>query len=141
MHKERWVQPHEMADAMTKAALKTGPSKLKVPCDLFWSQLGCSVLDTATHRSKTVLHGNFGAVVPGEMCALVGPSGAGIVFACMKTVWAIAAGPSACPGHLLAHGPITGQIGVKPLVLPAMLPNATAIRPVSPLECLKQQSS
>lgn len=76
-HQDRWTRPDHLSEEVVQSVLKGGASRLKAPCDLAWSNLGCTVLDTATHRQKAVLHNNAGSVVPGEMCALVGPSGAG----------------------------------------------------------------
>lgn len=45
--------------------------------DLMWSGLACDVLNKQTLKPKTVLFNASGSVNPGEMLALVGPSGAG----------------------------------------------------------------
>ena len=47
------------------------------PADLSWLGLACTVTDRATLAPKQILAPATGAVVPGEMCAIVGPSGAG----------------------------------------------------------------
>lgn len=48
-----------------------------IAVDLAWRHLAISVTDPDTHTVKQILHPSSGIVVPGEMCALVGPSGAG----------------------------------------------------------------
>jgi ABC-type multidrug transport system fused ATPase/permease subunit len=45
--------------------------------DLAWHHLAISVTDPDTHTVKQILYPSSGVVLPGEMCALVGPSGAG----------------------------------------------------------------
>ena len=48
------------------------------PVDLTWSALTCDVMSQKTHRLTRVLQHAVGTVKPGEMMALVGPSGAGL---------------------------------------------------------------
>ena len=74
-HQDRWVKP--ASANLTGSVLKAGASSLTTPCDLSWDELSCSVLDSATHRQKDVLQSNAGSALPGEVVALVGPSGAG----------------------------------------------------------------
>lgn len=50
-----------------------------IAVDLAWRHLAISVTDPDTHTVKQILHPSSGIVVPGEMCALVGPSGAGMI--------------------------------------------------------------
>jgi ABC-type multidrug transport system fused ATPase/permease subunit len=47
------------------------------PADLSWNNLTCYVKDPKTLQKKQILQPSSGVVAPGEMVALVGPSGAG----------------------------------------------------------------
>ena len=47
------------------------------PVELSWADLTCDVLNVQTMQPKRVLHGASGCIKPGELVALVGPSGAG----------------------------------------------------------------
>ena len=48
------------------------------PLELSWQDLTCDVLSTQTLKPKRVLHQASGFIKPGELVALVGPSGAGM---------------------------------------------------------------
>jgi ATP-binding cassette, subfamily G (WHITE), member 2 len=66
------------APALKDAPLTDATYSLRAPApaDLAWAGLTCTVIDKHGD-SKMILHPASGAVVPGELAALVGPSGAG----------------------------------------------------------------
>jgi len=66
---QRWSPPQGL-----KAP---GDLAVPYPADLSWRALSCTVTDRTTLLPKCILAPCAGAVVPGEMCAIVGPSGAG----------------------------------------------------------------
>ena len=65
-------------DSADEAAARGSYSlRAPTPAELAWAGLSCDVLDAKSGTHKTILHPTAGAVVPGELAALVGPSGAG----------------------------------------------------------------
>lgn len=66
-------------DSADEAAARGASYSLRAPtpAELAWAGLSCDVLDAKSGTHKTILHPTAGAVVPGELAALVGPSGAG----------------------------------------------------------------
>ena len=61
-----------------------GVATKAAPIELSWADLTCDVLNVQTMQPKRVLHGASGAIRPGELAALVGPSGAGARPQCRR---------------------------------------------------------
>jgi ABC-type multidrug transport system fused ATPase/permease subunit len=85
----RWVPPAPVALEVGNVGL-VGRSRhssedsasvlgrpVTIAVDLAWQNLAISVTDPDTHTVKQILYPSSGVILPGEMCALVGPSGAG----------------------------------------------------------------
>lgn len=62
---------------MSSNPLARKPSVAVRQLRLEWSDLGCAYGSAGGSGTKVVLSGVSGAVLPGEMAALMGPSGAG----------------------------------------------------------------
>lgn len=74
-----WIPPHLDSGSEDPGQESIVGRQLLVafPADLSWNNLTCSVKDPKNLTTKQILQPSSGVVAPGEMVALVGPSGAG----------------------------------------------------------------
>jgi len=74
--------PREAPTPVLEAHLSLGVSVTSYQ----WSNVGVTVRDKGTGKPKKLLQGCAGAVLPGDLVALIGPSGTGLQSSTVKNV-------------------------------------------------------